>query len=108
MHERSRHRVEKLTILFAQAGAFFGVILGSWIMDKYGRKVGGYYCALLSIFGGAGLCGARNIGMFIAFRFFAGAGSWGFLALSMLPFLFSESPFPTSIPLAAPFVVSIH
>ncbi len=58
--------------------------MGSWIMDKWGRKAGGYYCALLSIFGGAGLCGARNIGMFIAFRFFAGAGSWGFLALSML------------------------
>lgn len=28
------------------------------------------------------LCAAQNIGMFIAFRFFAGAGSWGFLALS--------------------------
>lgn len=65
-----------------QAGAFFGVLLGSWIMDKYGRRAGLIYCATLSIIGGACLAAAQNIGMFIAFRFFAGAGSWGFLALS--------------------------
>jgi MFS family permease len=68
-----------------QAGAFFGVLLGSYVMDKWGRKVGVIYCALLSILGGAGLAGARNIAMFIVFRFFAGAGSWAFLALSKLP-----------------------
>jgi hypothetical protein len=28
------------------------------------------------------LCGSRNIGMFIAARLFAGAGSWGFLAVT--------------------------
>ena len=51
-------------------------------MDKWGRKGGVIYCASLSIFGGVLLCASQNIGMFIAFRFFAGAGSWGFLALS--------------------------
>jgi len=51
-------------------------------MDKYGRKGGVIYCASLSIFGGTLLCASQNIGMFIAARFFAGAGSWGFLALS--------------------------
>jgi MFS family permease len=51
-------------------------------MDKWGRKGGVIYCASLSIFGGVMLCASQNIGMFIAFRFFAGAGSWGFLALS--------------------------
>lgn len=51
-------------------------------MDKWGRKAGTYFCATCSIIGGAGLCGAANIGMFIAFRFVAGMGSWGFLALT--------------------------
>jgi MFS family permease len=68
-------------------------------MDKYGRKVGVMYCATLSIIGGVCLCAAQNIAMFIVFRFFAGAGSWAFLALSKAPFscipLFSllRSPF---------------
>ncbi|KAF1813977.1 hypothetical protein P152DRAFT_299705 [Eremomyces bilateralis CBS 781.70] len=43
-----------------QAGAFFGIIIGSWVMDKYGRKMGMAYCAFFSIFGGALLCGSRN------------------------------------------------
>jgi MFS family permease len=55
-------------------------------MDKYGRKMGVIYCATLSIIGGVCLTAAQDIGMFIAFRFFAGAGSWGFLALGMMPF----------------------
>lgn len=67
-----------------QAGAFFGAMIGSWVMDKYGRRVGLIYCATLSIIGGACLAAAQNIGMFITFRFFAGAGSWVFLALSVL------------------------
>jgi sugar porter (SP) family MFS transporter len=65
-----------------QAGAVFGVLGGSWVMDKWGRKAGVIYCATLSLVGGALLCAAQDIGMFIAFRFFAGAGSWGFLALT--------------------------
>jgi MFS family permease len=51
-------------------------------MDRYGRKVGVMYCAVLSLVGGVCLCAAQNIAMFIVFRFFAGAGSWAFLALS--------------------------
>ena len=54
-------------------------------MDRYGRKAGVMYCATLSIVGGVCLCAAQNIAMFIVFRFFAGAGSWAFLALSTLP-----------------------
>jgi MFS family permease len=63
-------------------------------MDKWGRKVGVMYCAILSIVGGVCLCAAQNIAMFIVFRFFAGAGSWAFLALSMTPA--SPNPFPSS------------
>lgn len=54
-------------------------------MDRYGRKVGVRYCATLSIISGVCLCAAQNIAMFIVFRFFAGAGSWAFLALSTTP-----------------------
>lgn len=32
------------------------------------------YCSMLSILGAAGLTGSPNIGAFITFRFFAGAG----------------------------------
>ena len=69
-------------------------------MDKYGRKVGVMYCATLSIIGGVCLCAAQNIAMFIVFRFFAGAGSWAFLALSMTPFsgLFLSFPSSSALP----------
>jgi MFS family permease len=53
-------------------------------MDRYGRKGGVIYCSVLSIIGGIGLTASQNITMFIVFRFFAGAGSWAFLALSKL------------------------
>lgn len=43
-----------------QAGAFFGVIIGSWVMDKWGRKIGMTYCAFFSILGGALLCGSNG------------------------------------------------
>ncbi|OAG05580.1 MFS general substrate transporter [Paraphaeosphaeria sporulosa] len=51
-------------------------------MDRWGRKAGVLYCAIFSLVGGAMLCGARNIEMFIVARFIAGWGSWGFLAVT--------------------------
>lgn len=45
------------------------------------------YCSMLSILGAAGLTGSPNIGAFITFRFFAGAGSWGYTAVGMSPAL---------------------
>lgn len=65
-----------------QAGAFLGVITGSFIMDRYGRKIGTVFCATCSIIGGIGLVASVNSTMFIVFRLIAGAGSWGFLALT--------------------------
>jgi len=65
-----------------QAGAFVNVFIVGWVADKWGRKAGLIYCAILSLFGGAWLCGSTNSTMFIVARFFAGAGSWGFLAVS--------------------------
>ena len=65
-----------------QAGATINVFLASWVADKYGRKWAFHYCSLLSLLGGALLCGAQNVTMFIVARLFAGAGANGFLAIS--------------------------
>lgn len=65
-----------------QAGAVLGILSASYIMDKWGRKAGVFYCSFFSLVGGALLCGAINIEMFIAARFIAGWGSWGFLAVT--------------------------
>ncbi|KAH4007443.1 hypothetical protein HBI24_065950 [Parastagonospora nodorum] len=65
-----------------QAGAVLGILSSSYIMDRWGRKAGILYCALFSLVGGALLCGAQNVAMFIAARFIAGWGSWGFLAVT--------------------------
>ena len=68
-----------------KAGAFFGILLGSHVTDRWGRKAGVIYCSSLGIIGGILLCAAQGPAMFIAFRFVAGAGSWGFFALSTSP-----------------------
>ncbi|KAK5064580.1 hypothetical protein LTR84_000413 [Exophiala bonariae] len=71
-----------------QAGAAINVFIASWVADKWGRKAALYECGLLSLFGGALLCGARNAPMFIVARLFAGGGSWGYLAVT--PFYSAE------------------
>lgn len=67
-----------------QAGAVIGVLVMSSVADRWGRKGATYFCATLSIVSGILIAASQNVGMFIAFRFFAGAGSWGFLALTPL------------------------
>lgn len=62
-----------------QAGATINVFLASYVCDRWGRRFGLIYCAVLSLVGGAILTGSVNVAMFIVGRFFAGAGSWGFL-----------------------------
>ena len=54
----------------------------SYVMDRWGRKAGVIYCSVFSLFGGALLVGSKSAAMFIVGRFFAGIGSWGFLAVS--------------------------
>lgn len=57
-------------------------------MDKYGRKGGVIFLSILSLVGGTIMTASQNIGMFIAGRFIAGGGSWGFLALSKFIYFF--------------------
>jgi MFS family permease len=45
----------------SQAGAFFGVLVASYVMDRWGRKAGMIYCAFFSLLGGALLCGANGV-----------------------------------------------
>ena len=65
-----------------QAGAAINVFAAAYVSDKWGRKAGFYWCAFLSLLGGALEAGAVNSTMFIVARLFAGGGSWGFLAIS--------------------------
>lgn len=46
-----------------QAGAFFGVMIASWVMDRFGRKAGVAYCSFFSLFGGAWLTGSTSPAM---------------------------------------------
>ena len=67
-----------------QAGGFFGVVIGSFVIDRWGRKAGVIYCSVLSLIGGAVMTGSTNIATFIVFRFFAGAGCYGYFAQSTI------------------------
>lgn len=55
------------------------------------------YCSVLSILGAAGLTGSPNIGAFITFRFFAGAGSWGYVAVGMYHLTYCMGLVPSHI-----------
>lgn len=62
-----------------QAGAFFGALCISWVADRFGRKMAIIVPAILVVISGALLAGSVNIGMFIAFRFVSGMGSFWLL-----------------------------
>ncbi|KAI0131935.1 general substrate transporter [Xylariales sp. AK1849] len=59
-----------------QAGAIFGCIFGAFIMDRWGRKAGFFVGCIITLLGLAGLTGAVNMPMFLAFRFIVGFGTW--------------------------------
>jgi len=65
-----------------QAGAAINVILTAIVLDRFGRKAGIYYNAVIGLFGGALIVGSINISMFLAGRFFAGMSSFGFLTMT--------------------------
>ncbi|PMD50042.1 general substrate transporter [Hyaloscypha bicolor E] len=62
-----------------QAGAFFGSLGINVVGDRFGRKMSIIIPSLLVLVSGACLAGSVNVGMFIAFRFFSGMGSWWLL-----------------------------
>ena len=62
-----------------QAGAFCGSIGINVVADRFGRKMSIIIPSILVLISGACLAGSVNVGMFIAFRFFSGMGSWWLL-----------------------------
>ena len=75
-----------------QAGGFFGIFVTTYIMDIWGRKAGMLFCSIVGLVGGALVCAAQNVAMFIAFKFVAGMSSWGFLSISILASLTYADP----------------
>ncbi|KAK6433487.1 hypothetical protein LTR95_010332 [Oleoguttula sp. CCFEE 5521] len=71
-----------------QVGGFLGVFTVSYFADKWGRKAAIGVSALIVLISGALLAGSVNVGMFIAFRFFNGAGA--FMILSAVPIWMNE------------------
>ncbi|KAK5095207.1 hypothetical protein LTR70_003635 [Exophiala xenobiotica] len=71
-----------------QTGGVIGTLSLPYFADKWGRR---WACALaagLALISGAFLAGSVNIGMFIAFRFVAGASA--FMILAAVPILMNE------------------
>ncbi|OQU95567.1 hypothetical protein CLAIMM_01752 [Cladophialophora immunda] len=71
-----------------QAGGVIGTLLLPTVADKYGRKWACAVSAILAIISGAIMAGSVNVGMFIAFRFVAGASA--FMILAAVPILMNE------------------
>lgn len=71
-----------------QAGGVIGTLCLPWFADKFGRKWACALAASLAVISGALLAGSVHIGMFIAFRFVAGASA--FMILAAVPILMNE------------------
>ncbi|EME85865.1 uncharacterized protein MYCFIDRAFT_81836 [Pseudocercospora fijiensis CIRAD86] len=71
-----------------QTGGVIGTLTLAYWSDKFGRRGGLAISALLILLSGAILAGSVHIGMFLAFRFFAGAGT--FMILAAVPIWMPE------------------
>ena len=65
-----------------QAGGVVGIFLVSYVMERWGRKAGMVFCSVTGLIGGALVCAAQNVSMFIVFKFVAGMSSWAFSVIS--------------------------
>ncbi|KAK5047104.1 hypothetical protein LTR84_007047 [Exophiala bonariae] len=71
-----------------QAGGCLGILMVTYIMDKWGRKAGVLFVSGIGLFSGSLVCASQGVAMFLVFRFFAGMASWG--ALTITPVFSSE------------------
>ncbi|KIW69737.1 hypothetical protein PV04_05595 [Phialophora macrospora] len=71
-----------------QTGGFIGTLLLPWVADKWGRRWALAIPAILVFVSGAVMAGSTNVGEFIVFRFFSGAGSW--MSVAAAPLMMSE------------------
>ena len=70
------------------AGGVIGALVLPWVADGLGRKWAVAVGAVVQVVSGAIMCGAVDVGMFVAFRFFAGASAFAILAA--VPLLMNE------------------
>ncbi|KAH0841819.1 hypothetical protein Z517_06639 [Fonsecaea pedrosoi CBS 271.37] len=70
------------------AGSTIGVLIVPYISDRWGRKWAITVAAIVNLISGALLAGSVHVGMFLTFRFFAGASSY--MLLSSIPLWISE------------------
>ncbi|KAJ6187287.1 general substrate transporter [Penicillium mononematosum] len=80
IYEGKQGEVGTITALF-QAGAVVGLLSGSEISDRFGRRSALLFVSIISIIGSVGVTAAQNMAMLLIFRFFTGAGSYAYLAL---------------------------
>ncbi|OAP56471.1 hypothetical protein AYL99_09650 [Fonsecaea erecta] len=71
-----------------QAGGFVGVLIGSWLLDRFGRKKTAIIVAASCIISQAITAASQNVAMFIALRFFVGAAA--FMEMSITPVYVAE------------------
>ena len=67
---------------WVQSGGVIGILVLAHVNDRWGRRIAMWTCGALGLIGAIFLCAAQNVGMFIAFRFVAGAGAWSFVGIS--------------------------
>ncbi|KAF2161521.1 hypothetical protein M409DRAFT_69644 [Zasmidium cellare ATCC 36951] len=70
------------------AGGIFGPFMHGWLADAYGRKMSIFVACMINLVSQAFQAGSVHIGMFIAFRFFAGWGA--FQAVASVPLYIAE------------------
>ncbi|KAK5051910.1 hypothetical protein LTR84_002713 [Exophiala bonariae] len=71
-----------------QAGGFLAVFSVSWFADRWGRRFAIGISAFINLISGIGLTASVHIGMFIFFRFLAGAGA--FMIVAAVPIWMNE------------------
>ncbi|CAK5266888.1 unnamed protein product [Mycena citricolor] len=66
--------IQGLVVSILVLGCLLGMVPVAWVADKFGRRHTIQLGALIYMLGGALQTGARNLGMMLAGRFFAGVG----------------------------------
>lgn len=87
-HRSNASELIGLTGSLFQVGGFIGTFFLSFFADRWGRRAGIAFPAALTVISYAVLAGSPNIGVFVAFRLFAGTAAY--MIVSAVPLWISE------------------